>query len=120
MLERMFNKLFSGRYFAMVAIITTYCAIMFMSLFLVVWDKIKPDVFLALMAAFSGQAAVILKSYFERDDRGVASINKTTIETTSQPITKKGDEKDEKENSTTIDAHINVPGTNDPGKSGGN
>lgn len=67
--EFIVTKLFSGRYFATVVIIATYCLAVVGTLLLTIWEKIPVDVFLGLFAGFSTLAGSIITFYFTRADR---------------------------------------------------
>lgn len=63
------QKIFSGRYFSTVTIVTTYCFLMIGALWLVMVERIAVEVFLGMFAAFAAQSRDIVRSYFERTDR---------------------------------------------------
>lgn len=63
------KKLLSGRYFATVSIITTYCICILGSILLVIKGKLSIEVFTGIFTAFSTLAGAIITSYFERKDR---------------------------------------------------
>jgi hypothetical protein len=63
------DKLLSGRYFATVCIILTYCGMMIGVVAMVLMDKLQVEAFLGLFAAFALLAREITQSYFQRTDR---------------------------------------------------
>ena len=63
------DKLLSGRYFATVCIILTYCGIMVGSVAMVCLGLLKIETFLGMFTAFALLAREITQSYFERKDR---------------------------------------------------
>lgn len=64
-----FDKLLSGRYFATVSIIITYCGIMVGSVAMVVIGTLPVETFLGMFTAFALLAREITQSYFQRTDR---------------------------------------------------
>jgi len=63
------DKLLSGRYFATVCIILTYCGIMVGVVAMVMTDKLQVEAFLGIFTAFALLAREITQSYFDRKDR---------------------------------------------------
>lgn len=56
---------FSGRKFITVAVISTYCLVIIMSIALTLIKIMSIDVFLALLSGFSGLAMYIVKAYYD-------------------------------------------------------
>jgi hypothetical protein len=69
MIEKILNKLLSGRYFATVSVIGTYCIVLLATLYLVMKESLSVEAFLGLFAAFAVLAKEIVQSYFNRTDR---------------------------------------------------
>jgi len=63
------NKMTSGRYFATVAIISTYCLVVLGSLYLVIKGKLEVQAFLGMIVGFGQLAQFICQAYFGREDR---------------------------------------------------
>ena len=68
--ETIIKKLFSGRWIATVAIVTTYCFVIVLCLALVVKKIINVEVFLGMFTPFALIAKEIVQGYFDRTDRG--------------------------------------------------
>lgn len=66
---RIVDKIFSARFLVTVAIIFTYCASILLCIYLVIKNKLSIEAFLGLFTAFSTLAAMIVNSYFKREDR---------------------------------------------------
>lgn len=64
-----FDKLLSGRYFATVSIILTYCGIMIGSVAMVITKELPVETFMGMFTAFALLARDITQSYFQRTDR---------------------------------------------------
>lgn len=61
------EKLLSGRYFATIAIITTYCVCIIVSIFMVANKTISVETFLGIFSAFSATAGAVINGYFNKD-----------------------------------------------------
>lgn len=68
-LARVIDKLLSARFIVTVSIIITYCLSVLGCLYLVVKNKLSIEAFLGIFTAFSTLAAMVVKSYFERNDK---------------------------------------------------
>lgn len=66
----------SGRKYAAIVMISTYCLTILGSLLLTVIGKLAVDVFLALLSGLGGLVMYITKAYFDDKDR--------SLETTKQ------------------------------------
>jgi Na+-driven multidrug efflux pump len=66
---RIIDKCLSARFLVTVSIIVTYCISILLCIYLVIKGKLNIEAFLGLFTAFSTLAAVIVNSYFKRDDR---------------------------------------------------
>ena len=74
MLQSIIDKVFSGRFLATVAIVITYCSIVNMAAVSYVNalknDPTKLEAFVVgLIMGFSGTATLVIKAYFDRNDR---------------------------------------------------
>ena len=87
------GKVFSGRYFATVVVISTYCIVILCSLLLVIKDKIEVQTFLGMMTGFGGLAQFICQSYFGRDDRKTNGGNGNGTDIVDKGSDKLGDPK---------------------------
>lgn len=63
------DKIFSGRYFSTIMVVSFYCILMAGAGYLVYLDKLETDAFMGLFTAFSSTATLVIKSYFDRTDR---------------------------------------------------
>jgi len=63
------QKLFSGRYFCTLAIVSTYCLVILGTIVLAIQRVINVEVFLGLFTGFSTLAGTIVTGYFNRTDR---------------------------------------------------
>ena len=61
----------SGRKFAVVAIISTYCMVIIGAVILTIMKIMSVEVLLALTAGLSGHVMYIVKAYFDDKDRGL-------------------------------------------------
>lgn len=61
----------SGRKFAVVAIISTYCAVIIGAVILTIMKIMSIEVLLALTAGLSGHVMYIVKAYFDDKDRSL-------------------------------------------------
>ena len=59
------KKEFSGRKFITVAIISTYCFVIIMSVIFTLLKIMSIDIFLALLSGFGGLAMYIVKAYYD-------------------------------------------------------
>ena len=66
---RVAGKVFSGRYFVTVTVVSTYCILILASLLLAIRKLISIDAFLALIGTFALVAQNVITSYFQRNDR---------------------------------------------------
>ena len=65
--EMIFRKLMSAQWVVTVSIVCTYCLSMLLCIYLVIKGKLGIEAFLGIFTAFSTLAAMVVKSYFERD-----------------------------------------------------
>lgn len=65
--ETIVRKLTSAQWFITVAIVSTYCLAMLLMIYLVIKGKLGIDAFLGIFGAFSTLAALVVKSYFDRE-----------------------------------------------------
>ncbi len=68
-MERIFNKITSGRFIMTIAFSLTYCLIMVGSVIMVIKKIINIEVFLGLFSGFTAILMTIKDSYFFRSDR---------------------------------------------------
>lgn len=66
---KIIDKLLSGRYFSTLAVITTYCLMIFSCIYLTVLGKLTVETLLGIFTGFTTLATMVIKSYFERSDR---------------------------------------------------
>ena len=64
-------KEISGRKYAAIAIITTYCLVILGSLLLSIMKLMSLDTFLALVSGLGGIVMYITKAYFDDKDRSL-------------------------------------------------
>ena len=69
MTDKFWNKFFSARFLTTVLIITTFCYVQIACVTMVTIGKMSLEVFLGVFSSFSGLATMIVKLYFDRDDR---------------------------------------------------
>ena len=74
--QHIIRKVFSARYFSTVLIVATYCAVIFMSVAMVIIDKLTVDVFLGVFSGFSLLAGKVIESYFNKKSQGSAENEK--------------------------------------------
>ena len=67
MIQKIIEKLFSGKYFVVVSIVTTYCVSTTACLYLVGKGKMSLEVFLGIFSGFSALAGQIVNAYFNKD-----------------------------------------------------
>jgi hypothetical protein len=65
--EIIVRKFTSAQFLVTLWIVGTYCLIMLCCVYLVIKGKLGIDAFLGIFGAFSTLAALIVKSYFDRD-----------------------------------------------------
>lgn len=80
MIKSIFDKILSGRFIATIAIVYTYCNIVNTAVFTYVMalksDPSKMEAFaVGLIMGFAGTATLVIKSYFDRNDRQQGGIN---------------------------------------------
>ena len=74
MIKSILDKMLSGRFIATIAIVYTYCNIVNISVFSYV-DSLKNEpskmeaFAVGLIMGFAGTATLVIKSYFDRNDR---------------------------------------------------
>jgi hypothetical protein len=65
-MKRIIDKCLSGRFFSMVLIISTYCALMIFCAILTYKGKLTSETFLSLFAGFTGLVTLITNAYFHK------------------------------------------------------
>lgn len=69
MLSRLIDKFTSARFIVTIFLVNTYCFVMWESVNLLKDKLITVETFLALLAGFSSAVTLVIKSYFDRNDR---------------------------------------------------
>lgn len=55
-------------------LVVTYCVIMILTFVLACLGRVNGEVFLGMFAGLSGLATFVVKSYFDRNDRGGKNV----------------------------------------------
>ena len=76
MINKIIDKLLSGRFFATVAVVGTYCIVMVGSVYMAISKILSVEAFLGLMSGFSLLTREICDSYFKRSDRAIEQPKK--------------------------------------------
>lgn len=74
MIDKVFDKLLSGRWICTVCIIITYCILILGSGYLVIKKLFPVETFLAVFTPFALLSREIISSYFGREDRGKPNV----------------------------------------------
>ena len=69
--EAFTEKATSGRFLSTCLLVTTYCAIPFLLVYLIVKGKLDANFFTGYIAGFAQTVLLVLKFYFDRSDRHV-------------------------------------------------
>ena len=68
-INKVLDKILSGRFIATVLLVGTYCQIASRLVNSIPADKISADFVMGFMAGFAAAVILVLKSYFDRTDR---------------------------------------------------
>lgn len=79
MINKILDKVLSGRFISTVLLVGTYCTIASKLVNSIPADKISADFVMGFMAGFAAAVILVLKSYFDRTDRAPEALPKNEL-----------------------------------------